>query len=442
MKIILNYPPESLEKGWQFFTFPMALVCLASFIKNRKEDTEVKLLHNVSYCKDNLVKTIKDYKPNIVGFSCDSANFNNCFELANLVKAIDKNTYVILGGIHATFFHRAILERIPPVDIIVRGEGEETLLEIIESIERTNNRADFSKIKGITYRSNDRVFVTPERPFIKNLDTLPFLSYDLIDMKKIESYTFPGWWPLHTARGCCYRCEYCATIGNWRGVYRFKLAQRVINEIVYCYSHYNIKGFFFNDMSFTINKKRTYEICRIIIEKKMKIKWGCFTRIDCVDKDLLKIMRAAGCRIIVYGIESLSNKMLKAMRKGYEVSLAIKNLNYTNKTGIDTRFELLLGFPSETEGTLRETLGNIKRLDNGVIYNNVNIFQLHPNSKIYNRIKDLNLVNDEAWFSGFKMENFIHIYYPRSFIERIYETKKAIERMFEEEYEYRQSNPL
>ena len=435
MKTLITFP--LVKDNEVFLPFPDSLICLGSFLKNR--GVGFKIFHESPYNIDNLVKTIKDYKPNIVGFSCDSANFNNCFELANLVKAIDKNTYVILGGIHATFFHRAILERIPPVDIIVRGEGEETLLEIIESIERTNNRADFSKIKGITYRSNDRVFVTPERPFIKNLDTLPFLSYDLIDMKKIESRIFPNsWWPLHAGRGCCYHCKYCASLGLWRKTYRHKSTQRVLKEIKILMNHNGIKEFYFHDLTFTINRKRVKEICSYLIEEKIKTEWGCATRIDCVDKDLLKIMREAGCRIIIYGVESFCDKMLSLMGKGYRTAQAIEVLNYTNKLSIETRFELLFGFPGETENTLRETMQSLKKIEKGVMHNKIHIFKLHPGSMIYDRLKNLGFINDEAWFSGFRMEHFVYQFYPHSFIKKIYETEKEIKDKFREDYKNRQ----
>jgi radical SAM superfamily enzyme YgiQ (UPF0313 family) len=432
MEILLTYPPKSLIKGWSsFLPFPMAPVCLGSFIESK--GVKVKIYHDQPYDIRNILQIIKECKPEIFGMTCDSSNYNSCFRLSKLAKKIDKNLLVILGGIHATFFHKEIIERIPSVDVVVRGEGERTLLEIIKCLEAGQAKDRFSKIKGVSYKINGEIMVTPERPPINKLDSLPFLSYDLIDMKKIESYTFPGWWPLHTARGCYFNCRYCSDVGFWGRKYRFKSSARVIKEIELCNKEYGIQGFFFNDLTFTTSKQRTYEICNQLKNRQTKVKWGCFTRVDCVDKTLLTNMYESGCKIIVYGVESFSDKMLRLMGKGYKNSLALDILNFSNKLGIDTRFELLLGFPGETVDTLRETVSNLAMLNKGVTYNNINIFQIHPGSRIYNYANSLGLISADIWFSNFKMQDFIRIYYSNTFIKKIKKTAKEIERIFRKE---------
>ena len=428
MECLLTYPPKSLKKGWKdFLPFPMAPMCLGSYLKMKKIDTVI--YHRQPYRVEDIVRLVVTEKPKYFGMTCDSSNFMSCFKLAKLIKSISKNTLVILGGIHATFFHKIILEKTPSIDLIVRGEGEETLFEIIESSKNKN----FKNILGITYRVDNRILTNPDRPFIKNLDSLPLLSYELIDMKRIESYTFPGWWPLHTARGCSFNCKFCSDTGMWKRTYRFKSFKRVIREIEVCKNYYGIQGFFFNDLTFTTNRRRIIDLCHSLLDKKILIKWGCYTRIDCVDRSLLKYMKKSGCQMIVYGVESFSNKILKLMGKGHNVSLAIDVLNYSHSLNIDTRFELLLGYPGETKETLKENINNLKKINKGITFNNINVFQLHPGSVIYNTVKQLGFIGDELWFQGFQMEDFIHVYYPVSFIKEIKRTADIIDRMFRNE---------
>lgn len=440
MKVYLTYPPTSFNTGWGgFLPFPMAPICLASYLIQHGVDT--KIYHRQPYDLKALSTLIKKYKPDIIGMTCDSSNSNACFKISHFVKKIDRDILVVLGGIHATFFDQLILKKESAVDVIVRGEGEIALLEIAERYQK-DNKGSFCNIQGITFRSNNRIFRNVDRCFIDDMDSLPFLNYDLIDMKKIESYTFPGWWPLHTARGCCFRCKYCSDVGFWKRTYRYKSPERVFNEIRLCRDRYGSRGFFFNDLTFTTNKKRIFDLCRILAENRTQVKWGCYTRIDCVDRDLLKAMTGSGCKMVVYGVESFSNKMLKLMGKGHSTELAIKILNTTNSLGIDTRFELLLGFPGETRETLTENIENLKQLDKGVTYNNINIFQLHPGSIVYNAARKSGLIDDEAWFSGFRMEKFVHIFYPASFIDLLKKTAKKIESFFKKEYEAKENTPL
>lgn len=431
MKVYLTYPPESFNIGWGgVLPFPMGSVSLASYLIERGVAT--KIYHDEPYRLNDFLKLIDEFKPDVVGMTCDSSNHRSCFKISQFIKKIDNEILVILGGIHATFFDEIILKKIPTVDIIVRGEGEATLSEILPSLKKSNDL--LRDVAGITFRSKNEVFRNPDRPFIADLDSLPFLKYDLVDMKRTHSGTFLDWWPLHTGRGCRFACKYCADVSLWKRVYRFKSSGRVLDELRACQKKYHCKGFLFNDLTFTTNRMRVFELCRKLIEEKMAIRWGCYTRIDCVDKKLLEIMAASGCQLIVYGVESFSDKMLKLMGKGYRIEKAVHMLNYTNTLGIDTRFELLLGFPGETKDTLKETIMNLKQLDKGVIYNNINKFKLHPGSIIYNIVQKKGLVNAESWFSGFRMERFTHIFYSDIFMDFFNKTIEEIRTMFKEEY--------
>jgi len=427
MKTLLVHPPCSLNEKQKTLRFPLGIVCLASYLKKKGQD--VRIYHESAFSARGLIKILKDYRPDIVGLSCDSANADACFELSRTVKTINNHALVILGGIHATYFHRQILKHIPTVDIVVRDEGEETLTEIVSHLTKGKTPDQLKNIRGGTYRANRGIVAAPDRPFFDNMDRLPFLSYELLDMAKILPYShnFADWWPVHSGRGCCYNCKFCASVGQWKRTLRVMSPQRVMEEIDHCREQYHIRHCFFYELTFSINKPRVLQICRLM--KNSGIKWGCRTRVDDVNPALLKEMRRAGCERIVYGVESFSDRMLKLMGKTYTAAAAAKALKASHDTGIQSFFQVMLGFPGETEETLRETVKAIREIPKGIICNAVNIFQLHPGSPMYALMKKLGMIDDEAWFKGFKMEDFIRIYYPAEFIKKIYRARDEIKKI-------------
>jgi anaerobic magnesium-protoporphyrin IX monomethyl ester cyclase len=430
IKILLAYPPKSLKEGWDgFLPFPENIACLGSFVKEKNAD--VKIYHDHPYKASSIMDIIRDQKPHIFGMSCDSANFDTCFLLAKWAKNIDKNVLVVLGGNHASFFHSMILEKIPWIDIVVRNEGELTLGEICECLIKNDRCPDFKNVKGMSYKAGQKIHSNPDRPFIDNLDTLPPMSYDLLDMVKIKLDSQQGAFLIHTGRGCCFRCQYCADKGIWKNIYRYKSPKKIIEEIEICKKKYKAEKIFFSEDTFTTNRQRITQLCQLLKDKKIKIKWGCNTRIDCVEKKLLIKMKSAGCTMIAYGAESLSDTVLKLMKKNYSAALACDVLNLTNKLKIDARFNLILGYPGETEKTLQETLTNIKKLDKNVFCKAVSFFQLHPGSPIYDLLRTKKIIDDSMWFSGYKINEFLSSKYPKFFIKIIKKYMHVIERNFD-----------
>ena len=427
-KILLTCPPVSFGAEKRVLRFPLGILCLGSYLKQR--GAQVKVYHDQPYTQKGFLKALQDYRPPAVWFSCDSANFQTCVALSRLAKKFDKDIIVIVGGIHASCFDRLILEKTPTIDIVVRHEGEESLAEILEHISAGRSP---EKIEGTSCRANNRVIANKDRPFIKNIDTLPHLSYELIDMDKVESYNFPGWWPVHSGRGCCFNCKFCASVGQWKRAHRAMGPQRVIEEVDHCRERHHIRGCYFYELTFTIDKNRVRRICHAM--ERRNLPWGCYTNPSCSEPALLRDMQRAGCRRVIFGVESLSDRMLKLMGKPHRSQQAVDILNEAHATGMETRFEIMLGFPGETEKTLQETLEGLKRLDKGVMQNNVYLYQLHPGSPMYATMKRLGMIDDEAWFKGFKMEDFIHLYYSRAFVSKIYRTKEEIEAMFKDVYE-------
>jgi len=421
--ILLTHPPASLIKGWGSNPFPMTQLLLASFLEHKgfKADIYQKLPYSVP----QILAFIKKNKTKAVGMTCDCANLPSCAVMADLIKKINKDICVILGGVQATLYHRDILENFPQVDIVVRGEGEEALAEILGHLNDLN-----TGIKGITFRKNGVVTSGGERLSVLDCDRLPHLSYHLLGTNIAGDFDFTDkWWPLHTGRGCCYNCTYCSSGRFWRHCYRTKSIPRIIEDIRRCQKEYHVRRFSFDELVFSVDRKRVLSFCQELHRADLKIEWCCDTRVDCVDRELLRAMRQAGCRRIVFGIESFSNRILKLMNKNYDAAQALEMVNYAQGLGIEIKCQIILGFPGETESTLKETMSHIRRLRKGVFCNPM-IFHMYSGSDIYDKIRDRGLVDDQQWMKGYHMDDFTSQYYSKEFLRKLHTIASVLKRRF------------
>ena len=300
--ILLTHPPTSLIRGWGSNPFPMTQLLLASFLeyKGLKADIYQELPYSVS----KILAFIKKNKTVAVGMTCDCTNLQSCAVMADLIKKINKDIRVILGGVHATLYHRDILENFPHIDVVVRGEGEETLAEILANLDSLH-----TGIKGMTFRKNGVVTSSPDRSSVLYCDQLPQLSYHLLGKNITGKFDFiDQWWPLHTGRGCCYHCTFCSSGPFWKHCYRVKSVKRIIEDIRWCQKEYPVRSFAFDELVFSADRRRVLSLCEELRRTDLGIEWCCDTRVDRVDKELLRTMRDAGCRRIDFGIESFSNR--------------------------------------------------------------------------------------------------------------------------------------
>ncbi|MBF0504805.1 MAG: B12-binding domain-containing radical SAM protein [Candidatus Omnitrophica bacterium] len=418
MKVFLICPPIRPK-----MKMDLSSGCLALEAYLRSKERKVDVYRGEVFDTDVFVKQVKSSRPDILGMTCDCLNMDYCFALAKIVKKITKNIYIVLGGPQATFLDRLILERIPWIDAVIRGEGEETLAEIVDRCEDSEGSVDLTKVQGLSYRNNQEVLVNDDRSLIKDLDRLPLPQKDMT-----QRYVgFDGHTPadeklffVETGRGCSSSCQFCNDVGVWQRKPRQKSVERIIKEVNFFKEHGKAKKFFFRENTFTADRSRTMSFCQHLIRHKVDIEWECGTRVDAVDKNLLKTMKEAGCRSINYGVESLSDPILKAMNKGFSSSLAMNVIRETHRAGIMPDYNIILGYPGETEGTLAETFHRIEELGIYGHPDGVQEFRLVSGSRIYMKMKKLGLVSDDVWFNGCGgVYDFCKKYYPVHFQNRL-----------------------
>lgn len=274
-----------------------------------------------------------------------------------LAKKLGSKTIAI--GTHINAVIKDTFLKFPSLDFIVRGEPELSLKELIETLDK---KKSIAKIKGIAYKEKDQIKITPERPFIKNLDDLPIPLYRLLPLDK---YRMPiigkkyVW--LLSNRGCPYMCTFCIQKSMWKGTVRHKSPERIFKEIKELHK-LGVYNFLFQSDLFTENKEMVIKLCKLIVNSGLKVHWACNSRVNTVDEEILSWMKKAGCFMIAFGIESCNQQILNNVKKGITVEQIKKAVKMTNKAGIKVWGYFIVGLPGETWDTVRETVGVAKKL--------------------------------------------------------------------------------
>ncbi len=329
---------------------PMDLTSMAASLE--KEGVICKIIdcpmEKVAW--DGLRNEMKKFCPDLLIISTTTSTLEMDLKACGIAKEIDKNMLTVAKG--AIFFQedRQILDDFRNLDIAIRGETNGVMEEIAKGF-------SFSKIKGITYRKGSSIIKNAARPFLQNLDYLPFPARHLI---KNEIYVrMDNGKPqatIETGRGCPGQCIYCLS----HQVSGYRLRQRtpdnVVAEIKECINKYKIRDFHFRTDTFTADKKWVIALCRKIIDKNLKINWVCTSRVDSIDEERLYWMKKAGCWGISFGVESGNQQMLDRMKKGIKIEQIKSAFKLCRKYGMDSFAYFLIGLPWETEDTVNDSI--------------------------------------------------------------------------------------
>lgn len=308
---------------------------------------------------EEIEKVIIKQNPDLIGISARTPSIESAKKTAQLIKKINPKIITVLGGAHASCLPSESA-KFPFFDYVVRKEGEATIVELVDKLEKGE---DCSGVAGITYKSNGKIIQNPERELIKELDTLPFPARDLIINKEIMHPDEFGL--IFSSRGCPFQCTFCASHNLWTRRVRYRSPENVVQEMIEVHNKYKTEFFSFQDDTFTLNKERTKKICDLIIKANFKgnFRWVCNTRIDCLDEELAKKMAESGCVATALGIESGNDEVLKAMKKRTRTEQAIKAVKILNKYKIKFSGQFMIGLPYETEEQIKDTIRIMQQLD-------------------------------------------------------------------------------
>ncbi len=358
MKITLINPPYPPNVHSHPAFIPLGLAYLGAVAE--KEGHQV----NVIDCQAEKLTTelfrarISKEKPDVIGITATTLLYKSAMNLINIAREIHPDAVTVLGGSHGTFWDENALKEYPSLDIVVRREGEVTFIDLLNKL-----GGNLSDVMGITFRKKDDSIVrTPDRPFIEDLDALPFPAHHLMpidSLKRMGKILIP----LITSRGCVYWCDFCSTVRMFGRGYRWRSPKNVVDEMQLVHDKYGVTQVTFYDDAFTVNRDRVLKICQELHDRKLDMIWDCGTRVDMVDRELLKTMHDAGCIAVWLGVESGSEAILGAMNKKIKLDQTRVAYKTAHDVGLMTIANVVLGFPGETEETAKATIRFVKELN-------------------------------------------------------------------------------
>jgi anaerobic magnesium-protoporphyrin IX monomethyl ester cyclase len=295
----------------------------------------------------NTMSEVWRTEPDVIGMTITLHTYHS-LELLAVIKSILPATRIVVGGPQATFMAHDILSDHKSVDFVVRGEGEYTMLNLVQALQA---QQDYTRINGLSYRRDGEIVDNPVAPFIKNLDELPYPARHLIDL---EAYPEESRMTLISSRGCPHRCIFCASPGLWKG-YRPRAVENVVDEFAYLVHQYSAKGVNFVDDTFAVGKDRTIRLCRGIKEKGQGVPWSAMTRVG-LGRELLEEMCEAGCRNLFFGCESGDDSVLRVTTKGISTSQIESTVRMALELGIDVECAFVINLPFETAESARTTI--------------------------------------------------------------------------------------
>lgn len=286
-----------------------------------------------------LYRNIRKFKPDLLGVTCVSLGYLNTYKLITRLKKKFKIP-IIIGGPHVATFREKVLKE-SDADMAAIGEGEETLLDLIKNLPQKK----LDNVKGLIWKKNKMVINNPPRPFIQDLDRIPFPAFHVFPMKKY----FDKKIPIVTSRGCPGNCTYCMAKILLGQRFRPRSPENVLEEIEYWYRKgYNF--FEFNDDCFSADIKRAEKICDLMIKNNLQISWEIRNgiRVDRITPKLAKKMRNAGCRFVAFGVESADQEVLRLMKKGILLKQVKRAFKIMKKVGIGINAFFMIGTPGDT----------------------------------------------------------------------------------------------
>ena len=385
-KITLVNPPYPKGAPQSLF-LPLGLSYIAAVLEQNQYEVNVLDLQITKPNQQQLESELSRTNADIIGVTASTLTYWPAVDVIKTAKKVLPDSLTILGGPHVTALPEQTLFEAPEVDIIVRGEGERTMLELADLATR-GALGNFSDVDGITFRGNGQIQNTKDRAFIENLDELPHPAYNLFPL---ERYNMNGknYLPIMTSRGCPFQCTFCLASKMCGTRFRTRSPEKVLDELEWLRDTHHGDVFAFYDDTFTVDKGRASGICDLMKTRKFDLPWDCRTRVDQINKEILVKLRDANCKLIHFGVESGSQVMLDAMKKRTTVEKNAWAIKLAKEVGIGVAISVVVGYPGETKELLQQTFNFIKKTKPDFVY----VCQAIP----YPGTELLEILNNKGW---------------------------------------------
>ncbi|HMK95148.1 MAG TPA: radical SAM protein [Candidatus Limnocylindrales bacterium] len=425
MKILLVNPPQTFYPGSEppAGNLPLGLMYVAAVLTKTGYQTEIldAFMTDASFQKtgetitvgmpfEKIKQEIRSRKPDILGiagpFTCQ---IENSVKVSDLAKQVNPDILAVVGGPHVTTVPKEFLEEARSVDIAVTGEGEYIMPEIAGYLE---GKKQLNEILGIAYRKDEEVKVNPSRPFIRNLDELPYPAYDLIEMELYLSPKKVGYRSFRnraismiTSRGCPFNCCFCSVHLHMGKGFRAHSAEYVLNHVQYVVEKFNVKNIFFEDDNLTLDLARFEAICDGLIQERIRIGWETpnGVRADCLNRNLLQKMKKSGCKSVFFGVESGDQQILdNVICKSLDLNRVVEVAKICKDINLKTGAFYIIGFPGEKKENMQKTVDFALRLKRDFDVG-MHLFFATPSygTKLYEECKSKGYIRENLTWNSF-----------------------------------------
>jgi radical SAM superfamily enzyme YgiQ (UPF0313 family) len=375
--------------------FPIGLAYIASVLKKEGHEVEIYNQDIYHYPDTHLTEHLNQSKCDIVGVSVIGGyyQYRKILSLSYAINNSQNRPFYIIGG-HGPAPEPEYFIRKTEADAVCIGEGEETVVELINALE---NNQTLKNVFGIAYRDGKNIVINDRRPLIKDIDNIPFPAYELFPVNIYRLLRMPRCsatdfvMPVLSGRGCTFKCNFCYRMDDG---FRPRSTTSIIEEIRLLKSDYNITYIYFNDELLMSSVDRTVSLCEAFIKSKINIKWNCNGRLNFAKKDVLKIMKEAGCVFINYGIESFDDKILRNMNKALTTRQITSGIEATLEAGINPGFNIIFGNIGENKDILTKGVDFLQKYDDGSQMRTIRPVTPYPGSPLYYYAIEKGLLKD------------------------------------------------
>ncbi|MCL4552133.1 MAG: B12-binding domain-containing radical SAM protein, partial [Candidatus Marsarchaeota archaeon] len=379
--------------------FPQGIASIAAVLRQAGHEVVIYNQDVHHYPDAHLTEKLDTEHFDIVGVGIIAGyyQYRRLLGLSNAINAAKNRPYYILGG-HGPSPEPEYFLRKTGADAVVIGEGEETVLDLLEA--QASHRS-LETVPGVAFRDGDRVVVNNRRPLIADVDTVPLPAYDLFPINYYRLLRDPNCsvtdfvMPILTGRGCTFKCTFCYRMDEG---FRPRSNEAIIEEIRFLQQNYGITYFGFSDELLMSSVQRTTSLCEDFLRSGLKFKWACNGRLNYASRELLELMKRSGCVFINYGIEAMDDQVLKKMHKGLTVKQIVRGVEETLKTGISPGLNIIFGNLGDNIETLHKGVEFLLRHDDGAQLRTIRPVTPYPGSELYYHAIKTGLLKDVEEF--------------------------------------------
>ncbi len=393
MKVVLSTPPGRTTERWP----PLGLLYIASSVHAQRSD-KVRVID--AFCenltKEGLVERVVRERPDVFGINCSTHTFLGAMDALQEIHKVLPETVLVMGGIQATFTAEQILETYPFVDYIIKGEAERAFPQLLECLEEGKTP---SAVEGISFLQ-DRRLISQPLAVVKDLDSLPFPARGLVEGVEYGyshqgiRLTFGKFTTLCSSRGCPFACTYCSCAAFSQRRWRARSPENVVDEIEFLQDE-GYECAVFVDDNFTIKRSRVEEVCRLLRARKIRMRFYCEGRVDRAPVELLRTMKHTGFDVIYFGVESVSDHVLRYYKKGISALQSRNAIENAKRAGMLVVTSYIMGAPVESEEDILKTIDFIRATRPHAVQ--VNILDCLPGTEIWDEMARSGVVGPEDW---------------------------------------------